>query len=102
MFDKEQEWEHQWLSDQILSQTSFELNHGDFSNNAWPQWAIQMINSVQLPGHINIPAVHATQMVALLSNDNRQELHHLDSIWAKEPKEMREQIERFFLSLPSL
>ena len=102
MFDKEQEWEHQWLSDQIWSQTCFELNQGGFSNNAWPQWATQMINSVWLPGHVNIPAACATQMAALLSNDNCLEMSCLNSIQAEEAKEMREQIKRFFLSLLSL
>ena len=95
MFDEEHEWEHQWLSDQIWSQTLFELNRGGFSNNAWPQWASQMISSVQLPGHIDILSVHAAQMAALLSNDNRQEMSHLNSIQAKEAEEMREQIDRF-------
>ena len=102
MFDEEQEWEHQWLSDQIWSQTLFELNCGGFLNNAWPQWATQMIQSVWLPRHVDIPAVHAVQMAALLSNDNHWEMSHLNSIQAEEAKEMREQIERFFLSFPSL
>ena len=102
MFDEELEWEHQQLSDQIWSQTSFELNQGGFSNNAWPQWASQMIQSVWLPSHIDIAAAHTTQMAALLSNDNCWEMFRLNSIQAEEAKEMREQIERFLLSLPSL
>ena len=102
MFDDECEWEHQWLSNQIWSQTCHELNWGGLSNNTWPQWAAQMINSVRLPGHINIPAVRATQMVALLSNDNCRELQCLDSVQSEEAKEMREQIERFSLCFSPL
>ena len=88
MFDENLKWEHQWLSNQIWSQTLFELNQGGFLNNTWPQWAFQMIQSAQLPGHVDIPAACATQMAALLSNEHRQEFHHLNSVHVEESKEM--------------
>ena len=61
-----------------------------------------MINSVWLLGHIDIPAVCAAQMAALLSNDNCRELHRLNSVQAEEAEEMREQIERFSLCFSPL
>ena len=74
MYDENHSWEHQWLADQIWSQTSFELNHGGFQHHAWPEWAAQLIQSVWLPGHVDLSAVHATQMAALLTNENHREL----------------------------
>ena len=73
LFDDDNEW-NLWLSDQIWSQTSFELNRGGFRNHGWPRWAFHMIASMREEGHVQITAPRAAQLAALLANDNRRHL----------------------------
>ena len=78
-----------------------ELNRGGMQN-VWPAWAGQMIDSSRLPGHVDLPAPRATQMAALLANENRQELYRVNSIRQEEIKGLEARVDRYDLLLPSL
>ena len=78
-----------------------ELNCGGMQN-AWPAWAGQMIDSSRLPGHVDLPALQAAQMVALLANENCRELYWVNSIRQEEIEGLEAQVERYNLLLPSL
>ena len=78
-----------------------ELNRGGMQN-AWPAWAGQMIDSSRLLGHVDLPAPQATQMAALLANENCQELYRVNFIRQEEIEGLEVWIDRYNLLLPSL
>ena len=78
-----------------------ELNRGGMQN-AWPAWAGQMIDSSRLPGHVDFPAPRATQMAALLANENRRELYRCNSIRQEEAEGLESRLDEYDLLLPSL
>ena len=78
-----------------------ELNRGGMQN-AWPAWAGQMIDSSCLPGHVDLPAPQATQMAALLANENCWELYRVNSIRREEVEGLEVRVDRYDLLLPSL
>ena len=78
-----------------------ELNRGGMQN-AWPAWAGQMTDSSCLPGHVDLLAPRAAQMVALLANENRWELYRVNSIRQEEIEGLEAWVDRYNLLLPSL
>ena len=61
-----------------------------------------MIDSSRLPGHMDLLAPRATQMAALLANENRRELYRVNSIRQEEIEGLEVWVERYDLLLPSL